>query len=194
LTNYWQLRNGRFDRVDSERFTLETLRYPEIGVRGTGSTMFFHLTMPSSILRGRLSRFPGVDTSLPVEELRVREYKLQDGETSKFLRHLKNKCELFDSLAMLLSVSLLKFFLPNLNFSFKESASNWIDFGSQMRGLNSETISICGGILGDFCELLQRSSLPKSTCIEKFCMAVTTEVENQKLCLAMCLDQMGGLR
>ena len=51
-----------------------------------------------------------------------------------------------------------------------------------MRGLNSETISICGGIL------------PKSTCIEKFCMAVTAEVENQKRCLAMCLDQMAGLR
>ena len=51
---------------------------------------------------GRLSRFSGVDTSLPVEELRVREYKLQDGETSKFFRHLKYKCELFDSLAMLL--------------------------------------------------------------------------------------------
>ena len=53
--------------------------------------------------------------------------------------------------------------MPNLNFSCKESASNWIDFGSQMRGLNSETISNCGSILGDFCELLQRSSLPKST-------------------------------
>ena len=63
-----------------------------------------------------------------------------------------------------------------------------------MRGLNSETISICGGILGNFCELFQRSSLPKSTCIEKFCMAVTAEVENQKRCLAMRLDQMAGLR
>ena len=84
---------------------LATLRYPEIGVRATGSTMFFfHFTMTSSILPGRLSRFPGVDTSLPVEQLRVREYKLQDGETSKFLRHLKNKCELFDSSAMLLYV------------------------------------------------------------------------------------------
>ena len=42
--------------------------------------------MTSSILPGRLSRFSGVDTSLPVEELRVREYKLQDayGETSMF--------------------------------------------------------------------------------------------------------------
>ena len=63
-----------------------------------------------------------------------------------------------------------------------------------MRGLNSETISICGGILGDLCELLQRSSLLKSTCIEEFCMAVPAEVENQKRCLAMCLDQMAGLR
>ena len=149
--------------------------------------------MTSSILPGRLSRFSGVDTSLPVEELRVRVYKLQDGETSKCFRHLKHKCELFGLLSNVI-VSLLKFFLPNLNFSCKESASNWIDFGSQMRGLNSETISICGGILGDFCELLQRSSLPKSTCIEKFCMAVTAEVENQKRCLAMCLDQMAGLR
>ena len=60
--------------------------------------------MTSSILPGRLSRFSGVDTSLPVEELRVREYKVQDsyGETSKCFRHLKYKCELFDSLAMLL--------------------------------------------------------------------------------------------
>ena len=62
-----------------------------------------------------------------------------------------------------------------------------------MRGLNSETISICGGILGDLCELLQRSSLPKSTCFEKFCMPLTAEVENQKRRLAMCLDQMAGL-
>ena len=52
-----------------------------------------------------------------------------------------------------------------------------------MRGLNYETISICGGILEDFCEL--RSRLPKSTCIGKFCMAVTSEVENQKHFLAM---------
>ena len=79
---------------------LETLRYPEIGVRV--APCFFHFTMTSSILPGRLSRFSGVDTSLPVEELRVREYKLQDGETSKCFRHLKYKCELFDSLAMLL--------------------------------------------------------------------------------------------
>ena len=64
-----------------------------------------------------------------------------------------------------------------------------------MRGLNSETTSIWGGILGDFRELLQRSRLPKSTCIEKFCMAVTSEVENQKqCCLAMCVDQMARLR
>ena len=41
-------------------------------------------------------------------------------------------------------------FLPNLNFSCKESASKWVEFGSQMRRLNAETISICGGILGDF--------------------------------------------
>ena len=81
---------------------IETLRYPEIGVPVTGSTMLFHFTVTSSILPGRLSRFSGVDTSLPVEELRVREYKLQDGETSTFFRHLKYKCELFDSLAMLL--------------------------------------------------------------------------------------------
>lgn len=52
--------------------TVETLRYPEIGVRVTGSAMFFHFAMTSSTLPGRPSRFPGVDTSLPVEELRVR--------------------------------------------------------------------------------------------------------------------------
>ena len=61
-----------------------------------------------------------------------------------------------------------------------------------MRGLNSETISICGGILGDLCELLQRSSLPKSTCIEQFCMAVTSEVENQKRCLAIDVPRSNG--
>ena len=58
--------------------------------------------------------------------------------------------------------SLLKYFYLILNFSGKESASNWIDFGSQMRGLNSETISICGGNLGDFWEFLQRLCLPKA--------------------------------
>ena len=63
-----------------------------------------------------------------------------------------------------------------------------------MCGLNYETLLICGGILGDFRELLQRSRPPKSTCIEKFFMAVTSEVENQKQSLAMCLDQMARLR
>ncbi|XP_022786016.1 uncharacterized protein LOC111326315 [Stylophora pistillata] len=44
----------------------------------------FHFAKTSSILPGRPSRFSGVDTSLPVEELRVREYEkdeLRDGET-----------------------------------------------------------------------------------------------------------------
>ena len=44
----------------------------------------------------------------------------------------------------------VQIFLPNLNFSCKESASKCIDFGPQMSRLNSETISICGGIWGDF--------------------------------------------
>ena len=53
---------------------LETSRYPEIGVRVTGSAIHvFHFAMTSLILPGRPSRFPGVDTSLPVEGLRVRE-------------------------------------------------------------------------------------------------------------------------
>ncbi|CAH3108925.1 unnamed protein product, partial [Porites lobata] len=69
----------------------------------------------SSTLPGRTSRFFGVDTSLPVEVLRVAAI-LHDGETS----------------------------------NGKESASKCIDFGPQMRRLNSETISICGGIWGDF--------------------------------------------
>ncbi|CAH3046750.1 unnamed protein product, partial [Porites lobata] len=68
-----------------------------------------------STLPGRTSRVSGVDTSLPVEDLRS-----------------------------------VQIFLPNLNFSCKESASKCIDFGPQMSRLNSETISICGGIWGDF--------------------------------------------
>ena len=65
------------------RFVKETLRYHEIGVRVTGSIMFFlfHSAMTSSILSGRPSLFSGVGTSLPVEELRV----ATDGETSEFL-------------------------------------------------------------------------------------------------------------
>ena len=48
--------------------------------------------MTSSVLPGRPSRFPGVDTSLRVEELRVREERSEvlDGETNKFLRHFKS--------------------------------------------------------------------------------------------------------
>ena len=80
---------------------LETLRYPEIGVRERVAPCFFHFPIVSSILPGRPSLFPGVDTSLPVEEFRVREYKLQNGEPSKF-RHFKYNCKMFDSLAMLL--------------------------------------------------------------------------------------------
>ena len=50
---------------------IETLRYPEIGVGVTGSTMFFHFVVTSSTLPGRTSRFSVVDTSLPVEDLQV---------------------------------------------------------------------------------------------------------------------------
>jgi len=60
----------------------------------------------------------------------------------------------------------VEIFLPNLHFSCKESASNWIDFGSQM------------------------SESPKSTSINKFCVGFTAEVDNQRNCLVMCLDQM----
>ena len=49
--------------------TLDTLRYPEIGVRVTGSAMFFSFCDDVIDLPGRPSRF-SVDTSLPVEELR----------------------------------------------------------------------------------------------------------------------------
>ena len=81
--------------------SLETLRYPEIGVRV--APCFFHFVVTSSTLPGRTSRFSGVDTSLPVEVLRVAAI-LHDGETSKFLRLFKYKCKLCDSLAMLLQV------------------------------------------------------------------------------------------
>ena len=60
----------------------------------------------------------------------------------------------------------VQIFLPNLNFSCKESASKCIDFGPQMRRLNSETISICGGIWGDFWELLERLSFAKEIALK----------------------------
>ena len=60
----------------------------------------------------------------------------------------------------------VQIFLPNLNFSCKESASKCIDFGPQMRRLNSETISICDGIWGDFWELLERLSFAKEIALK----------------------------
>ena len=53
-----------------------------------------------------------------------------------------------------------------LNFSCKESASKCIEFGPQMRRLNSETISVCGGIWGDFSELLERLSFAKEIALK----------------------------
>ncbi|KAK2558963.1 hypothetical protein P5673_018591 [Acropora cervicornis] len=49
--------------------------------------------MASSILPGRPNLFPGVDTSLPVEEFRVRKYKLQDayGETNNIFLSKRSK-------------------------------------------------------------------------------------------------------
>ena len=64
---------------------------------------FYYFVVTSSTLPGRTSRFSGVDTSLPVEDLRKLQV-LHDGETSKFLRLFKYKCKLYDSLAMLLQV------------------------------------------------------------------------------------------
>lgn len=61
-----------------------------------------------------------------------------------------------------------------------------------MRELNSEMMSICGSILGDFWELLERSSLPKALALKKYCMGVTAEVDNQRNCSLMSLDQMAG--
>ena len=60
----------------------------------------------------------------------------------------------------------VQIFLPNLNFSCNESASKCIDFGPQMRWLNSDTISICGGILGNFWELLERLSFAKEIALK----------------------------
>ena len=76
-------------------------------------------------------------------------------------------------------------FLPNLNFSCKES-----DFGPQMRRLNSETISIFGGIWGGFLRIARTFNIRKRNSIVKFSMGVTVEVDNQRNCLVMCLDQM----
>ena len=57
----------------------------------------------------------------------------------------------------------VQIFLPKFNFSCKESASKCIDFGPQMRRLNSETISIFGGIWG---ELLGRLSFAKEIALK----------------------------
>ena len=86
----------------------------------------------------------------------------------------------------------VQIFLPNLNFSCKESASKCIDFGFQMRRLNSETISICGRYLGGFLRIARMFEFRKRNSIEKFSMGVTVEVDNQRNCLVMCLDQMAG--
>ena len=61
----------RKPKLNDALTTLETLRYPEIGVRVTVAPCFFYFVVTSSTLRGRTSRFSGVDTSLPVEDLRV---------------------------------------------------------------------------------------------------------------------------
>ena len=50
----------------------------------------------------------------------------------------------------------------------KKALQPGLIFGSQMHGLNSETISICGGILGGFTELLERSNLPKTLTLKLF--------------------------
>ena len=63
---------GQIVRTAQKGSPLETLRYPEIGVRVTGSAMFFfNFVVTSSTLPGRTSRVSGVDTSLTVEDLRV---------------------------------------------------------------------------------------------------------------------------
>ena len=61
-----------------------------------------------------------------------------------------------------------------------------------MRGLNSETILICGGNLGGFLRISPTVVSPKSTSIDKYGMGVNAEVDNQRNCLVMCLDQMAG--
>ena len=66
------------------------------------------------------------------------------------------------------------------------------DFGPQMRRLNSETMSICDGICGGFLRMARRFEFRKRNSIEKFSMGVTVEVDNQRNCLVMCLDQMAG--
>ena len=67
------------------------------------------------------------------------------------------------------------------------------DFGPQMRRLNSETMSICGGIWGAFLRISRRSEFRKRNSIEIFSMGATVEVDNQRNCLVMCLDQNGGV-
>ena len=55
----------------------------------------------------------------------ARSCYMMEIETSEFLRSLKYKCKLCDSLAMLLQVC--STISANLKFSCKESASTWID-------------------------------------------------------------------
>ena len=78
--------------------------------------------MTSSILPGRPSRFSGVDTSLPVEELREDTME----KRVSFYGVLSANVNCMSPLAMLLQVS------------------------NALRGLNSETTSISGDIFGDF--------------------------------------------
>ena len=86
----------------------------------------------------------------------------------------------------------VQIFLPNLNFSCKESASKCIDFGPHVRRLNSGTISICWRYLREFLRIARTFEFCKRNSIEKFSMGVTVEVDNQRNCLVMCLDQMAG--
>ena len=67
------------------------------------------------------------------------------------------------------------------------------DFGPQMRRLNSETMSVCGGIWGGFLRIARRFEFRKRNSIEIFSMGATVEVDNQRNCLVMCLDQNGGV-
>ena len=59
--------NRRVSGPNEHQMKVETLRYPEIGVRVTGSAMFFSFF--GDVFD--LTRFSGVDTRLPVEDLRV---------------------------------------------------------------------------------------------------------------------------
>ena len=86
----------------------------------------------------------------------------------------------------------VQIFLPNLNFSCKESASMMYRFwtsNAQVELLNDINL---WRYFGGFLRIARTFQFRKRNSIEKFSIGVTVEVDNQRNCFVMCLDQMAG--